>query len=118
MPMAIAEAESPFHLPTHGYLAASRVLLLHLNTLAAGNEEVSALTDKVEMQMLANSVSLSVCVYSATPFNSASLVQPQWQLTFQHLPTLATLMLPFLLIIALLLHIVPRSRRAPVPLPA
>jgi hypothetical protein len=76
--VGIADTESPLHVCTHGYLAGTQAMLIRLRDAAGANPAVQAMVNKVELEMLANTASLSICSASATPFNTAQVLGPQW----------------------------------------
>lgn len=79
IPVDVADADQVLHLPTHGYLAHTRAMLVRLQEMApAGSPEI-ALADRIERQMVMDEgTSLSLCEYSATPFNTNTPVGPDW----------------------------------------
>ena len=79
VPVSIADEASPFNECAHAYLAAARALLLHLSETARGDRDrVDALVGKIEVEMLANNASLSLCRYSDEPFNTNEIIFPRW----------------------------------------
>jgi hypothetical protein len=96
VPGSIADEESPFNECAHAYLAAGRALLLQLREApGADHKGVDALVHKIEVEMLANGASLTLCRYSDEPFNTNEVVFPRWSEIPSHPPTagLATLVL-------------------------
>jgi len=89
MPGSLTDEASPFNECSHAYLAGARALILHLRELPGARAAVRALIDRIEMQMLASSTSLSVCQYSDEPFNTAELIAPHWADIPGHVPSLA-----------------------------
>ena len=91
VPGSIRDEESPFNECAHAYLAAGRALLLQLRE-APGNDRkaVDALISKIEMEMLANSASLTLCRFSDEPFNTKEIIFPRWSEVPLHTPTAAT----------------------------
>ncbi|MCL6708302.1 hypothetical protein M8R20_14980 [Pseudomonas sp. R2.Fl] len=90
MPGSIADEESPFNECSHAYLAADQALLVRMRELPEWPEITAALFDRVERDMIANQSSLSLCAFSATPFNTASLTDPDWHDFLTHTPSLLT----------------------------
>lgn len=90
MPGSIEDEESPFNECSHAYLAADQALLVRMRELPHWPELTAALFDKVEHDMIANESSLSLCAFSATPFNTASLTDPDWHDFANHTPSLMT----------------------------
>ena len=71
VPGSIADEESPFNECAHAYLAAARALLLQLREApGVDHDAVEALIRKIEVEMLANGASLTLCRYSDEPFNT------------------------------------------------
>ncbi|MBV9289204.1 MAG: hypothetical protein JO288_15545 [Hyphomicrobiales bacterium] len=90
VPGSIADEESPFNECAHAYLAAGRALLFQLREApGADHKAVDALIGKIEVEMLANNASLTVCRYSDEPFNTNEVVFPRWSEIPSHSPTAA-----------------------------
>jgi len=90
VPGSIADEESPFNECAHAYLAAGRALLLQLREApGADHKAVDALIRKVEVEMLANNASLTLCRYSDEPFNTNEVIFPRWREIPSHPPTAA-----------------------------
>jgi hypothetical protein len=79
-PARLGDAETIFHKCTHGYLAAARAMLMRLQEIAPADTRVQDLATQVELAMLAQNTSLSLCINSAEPFNTAEVVGPDWTL--------------------------------------
>ncbi len=104
MPLSIADTESPFHLCMHGYLAGTKALLMRLQDVAGTNAAVQALADKVNLAILYDGGGgLALCLNSDTAFHTADIIRPQWADVPRHPVTLATLVLPFVLLFGALL---------------
>jgi hypothetical protein len=59
IPGSVEDESSPFNECSHAYLAATRALLLHLQTMPGARAPVRALIAKVEREMLDNNASSS-----------------------------------------------------------
>jgi hypothetical protein len=90
VPGSILDESSPFNECAHAYLAAARALLLHLREApGVDHAAVEALIGKIEMEMLANGASLTLCRFSDEPFNTNEIVFPRWSEAPTHPPTVA-----------------------------
>jgi hypothetical protein len=90
VPGSIADEESPFNECAHADLAAGRALLLQLREApGADHKAVDALISKIEVDMLANNASLTLCRYSDEPFNTNEIIFPRWSEIPFHPPTAA-----------------------------
>jgi len=90
VPGSIADEDSPFNECAHAYLAAGRALLLQLREApGVDHKAVDALIRKVEIEMLANGASLTLCHYSDEPFNTSEIVFPHWSEIPRHPPSAA-----------------------------
>jgi hypothetical protein len=90
VPGSIADEESPFNECAHAYLAAGRALLLQLRDApGADHKAVDALISKIEVEMLVNGGSLTMCRYSDEPFNTNEVIYPRWSEIPSHPPTAA-----------------------------
>jgi hypothetical protein len=90
VPGSVEDENSPFNECSHAYLAATRTLLLHLQTMPGDRAPVRALISRIELEMLENNASLVLCRYSDGPFNTAERIAPHWRDIPFHLPSLAT----------------------------
>jgi hypothetical protein len=90
VPGSVEDESSPFNECSHAYLAATRALLMHLQTMPGDRAPVRALIAKIERQMLDNNASLVMCRYSDEPFNTAERIGPHWREIPFHLPSLTT----------------------------
>ena len=86
-PGSLADEASPFNECTHAYLAATRALLMYLETMPGDRVPVRALVAKIEREMLTNNASLVMCRYSDEPFNTAEVIAPHWGEIPFHPPT-------------------------------
>jgi hypothetical protein len=86
----VEDERSPFNECSHAYLAATRALLLRLQTMQGDRAPVQALIAKIEREMLDNSASLILCRYSDEPFNTAERITPRWRDIPFHLPSSMT----------------------------
>jgi len=78
-PRSIEDEGSPFNECAHAYLAAARALLLHLREASGvDHAAANALIRKIEVEMLDNGASLTLCRYSDEPFNTNEVVFPRW----------------------------------------
>jgi hypothetical protein len=101
MPGAMESDASPFHLPTHGYLAGTRALMLHLEKpeilalmAKTDQERVKALGKEISADLMAaGTMSMEVCAESATAFNTTQPVAPNWDLAYQDTATKVVIML-------------------------
>jgi len=90
VPGSIRDEGSPFNECAHAYLAAGRALLLQLREArGADHKAVDALIRKIEVEMLANGASLTLCRYSDEPFNTNEVIFPRWSEVPSHPPTAA-----------------------------
>jgi hypothetical protein len=90
VPGSILDESSPFNECAHAYLAAARALLLHLREApGVDHAAVEALIGKIEMEMLANGASLTLCRFSDEPFNTNEIIFPRWSEAPTHPPTVA-----------------------------
>jgi hypothetical protein len=88
VPGSIRDEGSPFNECAHAYLAAARALLLQLREApGVDHEAVEALIRKIEVEMLANDASLTLCRYSDEPFNTNEVIWPHWSEIPFHPPT-------------------------------
>ena len=84
----VSDEQSPFNECAHAYLAAGRALLLQLREApGADHKAVDALIGKIEVEMLANGASLTLCRYSDEPFNTNEVIFPRWTGIPSHPPT-------------------------------
>ena len=90
VPGSVEDEDSPFNGCSHAYLAATRALLLHLETMPGDRTAVRALIAEIERDMLANNASLNLCRYSDQPFNTAERIAPRWREIPFHPPSAAT----------------------------
>jgi hypothetical protein len=88
VPGSLEDEASPFNECSHAYLSASQALLLHMRKMQGNQTRVSALVDKIELQMLMNNAALVLCRYSDEPFNTADVISPRWSDIPFHGPSL------------------------------
>lgn len=119
MPGSINDEASPFNECSHAYLAADQAILLRMRTLPHWPEKTAQLFDTVERSMIVSGSSLVLCAYSATSFNTASPVDPDWHDFIIHMPSLLTalaatagLLLSLALLIVLLRTEMARARHS------
>ena len=68
----------------------ARALLLQLRKApGADHKPVDALIGKIEVEMLANGASFTLCRYSDEPFNTNEVIFPRWSEIPSHPPTAA-----------------------------
>lgn len=118
MPGSIEDEASPFNECSHAYLAADQAILLRMRALPGWQEKTAALFDTVERSMVLRGSSLVLCAYSATSFNTASPVDPDWHDFATHKPSLLTALgssLGLLLAATLLIVLIRRDRAASRP---
>ncbi len=88
VPGSLADEESPFNECAHAYLAAGRALLLQLrNAPGVDQKAVAALIGKIQVEMLAQGASLTLCRFSDEPFDTNAIVYPRWREVPLHAPT-------------------------------
>lgn len=88
VPGSVTDENSPFNECAHAYLAAARALLLQLREASGVDQKaVDALIGKIEVEMLANGASLTLCRYSDEPFNTNQVIWPHWSEIPFHPPT-------------------------------
>ena len=78
MPGSITRESSPFNECSHAYLAGTKALLLHLQTMPGNRAPVAALIRTIDLEMLARGASLVLCRYSDQTFNTAAVIGPRW----------------------------------------
>jgi hypothetical protein len=89
-PGSVEDEASPFNECAHAYLAATRALLVHMETMPGDRTEVRTLVARIEREMLSNNASLIMCRYSDEPFSTAERIAPHWSEIPYHLPSLMT----------------------------
>ncbi|TGD42570.1 hypothetical protein EEB11_12485 [Pseudotabrizicola sediminis] len=90
VPGSISDEFSPFNACSHAYLAAMRDLLLRM-TAEGGTPAAVDLARRVDTDMIASSTALEFCNYSATPYDTATVVQPVLTDMVGHPATVASL---------------------------
>ena len=109
VPGSIADETSPFNECAHAYLAAGRSLLLQLaRSPGVDRKAVGALTQRIELEMLANGAALTLCRYSDEPFNTNEVIWPHWHMIPRHPPTAALAASMFAALVAALWAAWPR----------
>ena len=76
IPGSVNNDSSPFNECGHAYLAATRSLLIYLQTMPGHTKAKAALINKIETEMLLRNASLVLCRYSDEPFNTADYITP------------------------------------------
>ncbi|TAZ47084.1 hypothetical protein ELH75_31805 (plasmid) [Rhizobium leguminosarum] len=102
MPRSIEDEASPFNECSHAYLAADRAMLMRIVELPYWPQMATDLRDRVEESMIRQNASLVLCMFSATSFNTASLINPDFHDFLLHIPTLLTILAAFALSATLL----------------
>ncbi len=87
VPGSITDESSPFNECAHAYLAAARALLLHLSETTRGDRDPVDFIGKIEVEMLDDNASLSICCFSDEPFNTNEIIFPRWSEIPLHPPT-------------------------------
>lgn len=90
MPASIEDEASPMNECSHAYLAADRSMLVRMKELPFWRDKALALYERIELAMIAQNSSVVLCVFSATDFNTASPVDPDWHDFLLHKPSLIT----------------------------
>ena len=90
VPGSLRDEASPFNECTHAYLAGTRALLLHLQTMPGDHTALRALSRQIDVAMLNNHASLVLCRFSDEPFNTADVIFPQWSNLARDLPSALT----------------------------
>ncbi len=90
IPGSVEDEGSPFNECSHAYLAATRALLMHLQSMPGDRSAVRALIATIEREMLDSGASLILCRYSDEPFNTAERIIPRWREIPHHPPSLIT----------------------------
>jgi hypothetical protein len=103
---------NPGHLPVHAYLRGAYELLARMQQADPLNPAIAGLYDKVNLEM--NGM-MSLCAYSATPFNTAQIVRADW--SQQHLSILAMVLLAIVFIAGALNVAIMHRRNLPLPFP-
>jgi hypothetical protein len=99
LPGSIKDESSPFNECSHAYLAAARALLLQLREAPGTDHDAAeALIRKIQVEMLANGASLTLCRYSDEPFNTNQVIWPHWSEIPFHPPTAGFVTVAFIAI--------------------
>jgi len=78
VPGSVTEENNPFNACSHAYLAASKALLERLQTVGDDRVEANALAAQINSDMLQQHSALEICGNSVDPFNTASIILPEW----------------------------------------
>jgi hypothetical protein len=100
LPGSVEDEASPMNECSHAYLAADQAMLVRMRGLPFWQDKAVELFDRVEGDMIASGSSLVLCAFSASPFNTASLVYPDWHDFPTHLPSLLALLSGLALLLA------------------
>ncbi len=92
VPRSIEDEASPLNECSHTYLAADKEMLVRMRNLPMWQEKAVEVFDRIEKQMIESGSSLVLCAFSATSFNTASPVDPDWHDFLTHIPSLLTIM--------------------------
>ncbi len=90
VPGTVSDEDSPFNECAHAYLAATRALLLNMQSSNPIDSDVSTLAGRIERDMLEQFASLVLCAHSDEAFNTGQIVQPAWGALPGHMPSLIT----------------------------
>ena len=93
MPFSIQDEASPMNECSHAYLAADRDMLVRMRDLPIWQNRSRSLFDAVDKEMVEGGASLVLCIFSATDFNTASPVGPDWHDFIEHRPSLIVILL-------------------------
>ena len=93
MPFSIQDEASPMNECSHAYLAADRAMLVRMRDLPFWQDRSRSLFDAVDIEMVEEGSSLVLCIFSATDFNTASPVGPDWHDFIAHRPSLIVILL-------------------------
>ena len=110
MPGTITDEASPFNECAHAYLAATRALLLQLQSQVALRPALTRLVAQIEREMLDANASLALCVHSDESFNTNDVIQPAWADVPGHMPSLLAIAGGCIAISGLVLLMVRRKR--------
>ncbi len=89
VPGSISDEASPFNACSHAHLAALRDLMLRMATDPV-NGAAKALVHRIDLDMMQARTSLSLCNFSAIPFDTATVVHPARSDVPGHPASLAT----------------------------
>lgn len=117
IPRSIEDEASPLNECSHAYLAADQAMLVRMRTLPFWQQKAGDLFDSVEKDMIERGSSLVLCAFSATTFNTASPVDPDWHDFATHIPSLLTVVLAATMLLAGLFFVVLVVRRRARPTP-
>lgn len=88
-PGSVGDEASPFNACTHAALAAALALLDHMETMPAAAADAARLRHGLDRAMMASGTASDLCLHSATPFSTGTIVTPDWRALPGHAPTLA-----------------------------
>ncbi|MGO4569627.1 hypothetical protein AB4Z52_32435 [Rhizobium sp. 2YAF20] len=88
MPGGVTDEASPFNECSHAYLAATKAVLLDMRAMPQERNRANDLVSRIDNEMVANSMSLITCEFSAETFNTANVISPQWTAVPSHFPSL------------------------------
>jgi hypothetical protein len=77
VPGSLTDETSPFNECSHAYLAGTSALLAHMEKMPAVAADAKALSDKIELEMLANGSARVLCRYSGEAFNTGEIIMPR-----------------------------------------
>lgn len=89
VPGSLSDEASPFNGCMHASLAALRDLLLRM-TEDRANPHALALAHRIDAEMMQAETALELCSYSLSPFDTATLVRPDWRAVPRHLFSMAS----------------------------
>lgn len=90
VPGSISDESSPFNACSHAYLAAMRDLLVRM-TVEGSTPAAVDLARRLDVDMIASSTALEFRNYSATPYDTATVVRPVLAAFSGHPSTVASL---------------------------
>ena len=91
VPTAISDETSPFNECSHAYLAATKEVLLKMQTMPAVEKAAGEIVSRISFEAAQEGAAFIGCIYSGEGFNTADLVRPQWHDVPFHWPTLLVL---------------------------
>ena len=91
MPGSLGDEESPFNECSHAYLATAKALLTYMATMPSAERQAKALISDIDAEMVRSGASWILCQYSGEAFSTGAVIEPRWQDTVFHLPSLAVL---------------------------
>lgn len=91
VPLAISDEASPFNECSHAYLAATKEVLLKMQTMPGVDKAAGEIVSRISYEAALEGAAFIGCIYSGEGFNTADLVRPQWHDVPFHWPTLLAL---------------------------